>query len=106
MAFSTEAIKRIKDLGVGTDINTGAAASRDGKWLFVTGAGGRSHVGPPNYLLSLPDLDLIRVEGLPGTSDLFAYKSAAWHPDGKRVYVSGGDIVGGNNAIVVYLVRP
>lgn len=103
---STGAIEQIKGLGIGTDINTGAAASPDERWLFVTGAGGRSHVGPPNYLLAVPSLDIIRVEGLPEASDLFAYKSAVWHPDGKRVYVSVGEIVGGNNTIVVYLVRP
>jgi DNA-binding beta-propeller fold protein YncE len=103
---STGVIKQIKGLGIGTDINTGTAASPDGRWLFVTGAGGRSHAGQPNYLLRLPGMSLTPVEGLPGASELFAYKSAAWHPDGKRVYVSGGDIVGGNNTIVVYLVRP
>lgn len=105
---STGAIRTIKSLGAGSDINTGAAASPDGTRLFVTGiSGSRSIEGAASYLLALPTLEILaRLDGAVEAPETFGYNGVAWHPDGKRVYVAASDFVGGRNEILVYLVRP
>ncbi len=94
-------------LGNGRDVN-GIAASPDGQTLFVVGkSGGRlAHQGPPNYVVGVGDF---RLRGtLPDVepdNPRYGYKSAAWHPDGKRVYVASTDNFD-KDQITVYVIRP
>jgi len=105
---TTGAIEQIKGLGVGTDINTGAAASPDGTRLLVTGiSGSRSNEGAASYLLALPTLEILaRLHGAEEAPETFGYHGVTWHPDGKRAYMAASDYVGGRNEILVYLIRP
>ncbi|MBA3585369.1 MAG: PD40 domain-containing protein [Gemmatimonadetes bacterium] len=105
---ATGEIIRIGSLGPETDLNTGAAASPDGTRLFVTGdSGSRGNKGAANYLLALPTLEILAsLEGAAAAPETFGYFGAAWHPDGKRIYVAASNFIGGRNEILVYLARP
>ncbi len=102
---TNQTLRRV--LGNGWDVN-GIVASPDGQTLFVVGkSGGRlPHLAPGNYLLDAASFQLRgTLPDVEPDDPYYGYTSAAWHPDGKRVYVTSTDNYG-KDQITVYVVRP